>query len=281
MVWSARARGALVLWAVSLAAGCGSCGHESAGKGASAAKAPEKTEPASPAVGTIEGVVRLAEGAKLPEYARRDLGDKQLQKLPAVCPPRTESDLEPVKLEGDRGLAGVLVTATGFHGTFPHEPSQIEVAIRDCRLEPRLVVGQRGDQLVVRNETNFAFLPRLGSEKLQRVLTKGQSRTMPLERGGAYPLACTWGVPCGRTDVIVLYHPVYAVTGSDGHFRIDNVPAGQHVTVHAWHPLFQDATAPAEVAEGKTVHLDLTLAPRPQPPAGPPASAKQPGPALH
>ncbi|MFW6197753.1 MAG: carboxypeptidase-like regulatory domain-containing protein [Myxococcota bacterium] len=241
------------------AVGCGSCDRQA--EGPTEPEAEQAPEESGPEVGTVEGVVRLAEGEELPEFSREGLNEKPDAERPDVCPPPKKSEVRPVRLDEGRGLDNVLVSATGFEEAPPHEPKDREVFIRDCRLQPPVVVGQRGERLVVRNETDHPFFPRIGADPFMEALTKGQSRAIDLERGGSYPLRCGMGAACGRTDVIVLYHPVYALSGEGGRFRIDNVPAGQEVTIHAWHPLFQEASAKTEVAPGETERLELVLEP--------------------
>ncbi|MFW5876675.1 MAG: carboxypeptidase-like regulatory domain-containing protein [Myxococcota bacterium] len=252
-----------LLWAAAPAVGCGSCDRqaERPAEPETEKSAEEAEEPSGPEVGTVEGVVRLAEDEKLPEFSREGLNEKVDVERPDTCPPPKQAEVRPVRLGEGRGLDNVLVSATGFSEAPPHEPTDREVVIRDCRLQPPVVVGLRGDDLVVRNESDHPFFPRIGADPFMEALIKGQSRAIELERGGSYPLRCGMGAACGRTDVVVLYHPVYDLSGEGGSFRIDNVPAGQEVTLHAWHPLFEEASAKVEVAPGETERLELVLEP--------------------
>lgn len=250
--------------ALALLGGCGSCSQ----RGDEAAAPETPSEPGSPAVpvGTVEGVVRLAEGVELPAYDDAALRwDERAARPPeGKCAPPKKTDRTPVTLDGDRGAAGVMVNAIDFDASPPHEPVTHEVAIRDCRLTPRLVVATRGDQLRVVNETDHPFLPARGDDPFSQSLVEGQSRTTELERGGVGHVGCQVGTACGRTDLIVLYHPVHTITGEGGRFRMSNVPAGQEISVHAWHPLLEESSVTVEVAEGETVEVELELTRRPE-----------------
>ncbi|MFW6051454.1 MAG: carboxypeptidase-like regulatory domain-containing protein [Myxococcota bacterium] len=248
--------------------GCESC-HRPPGEAAEPGAESEPAVQGAEGIGVVEGVVRLAEGAELPEYSRAALEEKPDTERPEGCPPPKRSEVRPVRLGDGRGLEGVLVSATDFSESPPHEPKQREVVIRDCILQPALVVGMRGEQLVVRNESDYPFLPRIAGDPFMQALPKGKSREIPLERGGAYPLVCGMGAPCGRADVIVLYHPVYAVTESGGRFRIPNVPADGPVKLHAWHPLFEEAELEVDVEPREARQVALTLKPAERVPTDP------------
>jgi plastocyanin len=58
--------------------------------------------------------------------------------------------------------------------------------------------------------------------------------------------------------VIVLQNPLFAVTGSDGHYKIDNVPAGA-VSVAAWHAKGKAQPKPATVDLSKPAVVDFVL----------------------
>ena len=58
--------------------------------------------------------------------------------------------------------------------------------------------------------------------------------------------------------VIVLQNPLFAVTGSDGHYKIDNVPAGA-VSVAVWHPKGKAQPKPATIDVSKPAVVDFVL----------------------
>lgn len=228
------------------------------------------------ALGVVEGVVRLAEGATLPRYTPEQIGRRPGQPaLPEDCLPALESDLTPVLAHGEGALEGVLVAATGDAETFraalpAYEPRVREAHIERCRLTPKLLVAVRGDTLRVSNDGDFPFLPTLGETPFLRALMQGQHRDFALDRGGVRTLGCGFAAPCGRTDIVTVYHPVFAVSDAAGHFRLDNVPPGEGVVFHAWHPLFEEARATVAVEAGQTARVELVLRPLPPRPTPPP-----------
>lgn len=241
------------------ASGCGSCDRRSD------APAEEKTaEPvARPNVplGVVEGVIRLAEGVELPKYSRADLGENARANRASVCPPPRETELTPVHRGEGGALSGALVSMTGFSQSPAHEPKEHVIEIVHCGLEPRLVAATRGDRLTIVNKTAHPFLPAFGREPFSDALLENQQRTIELDRGGVVPLRCQFGSACGRTDVVVLYHPVHAISDGEGRFRIENVPAGEKLTVHAWHPLFEEAAREVTVAAGQSITVELAMRP--------------------
>ena len=270
----------LVLACLSGLTGCGSCaGTSVADAGADHANVPQ----AASSLGVVEGVVRLADAASLPHYTPEQLGRRAGQpSLPDACSPPLESDREPVQRTAEGLLAGVMVAATGDADAFeralpPRAPAVQEVHLNDCRLTPRLLVAVRGDTLRVVNDGAYPFLPTLGDTPFLRALTQGQHQDFALDRGGVRSLGCAFAAPCGRTEIVVVYHPVFAVTDDTGHFRIDNVPPGQGVGLHAWHPLFDEARTSVDVVAGQTAHVELVLRPLPPPAAPPPVAPNAAG----
>jgi len=231
----------------------------------------------------VEGTIRLADGAELPRYKPEQLGRRPGQPaLPADCLPALESDLEPVSRTPEGLLDGVMVAATGDVDAFERElptyqPQVRDVRIERCRLTPRLVVAVRGDTLRVTNTGDYPFLPTMGDSPFLRALTRGQHRDFALDQGGVRSLGCGFAAPCGRTEIVVVYHPVFAVTDATGHFRMENVPVGDHLVFHAWHPLFEEATATADVREGEVAHVELVMRPAPPRPTAPPPTPNPAG----
>jgi len=210
---------------------------------------------------TIEGVVRLAEGAQIPSYPENPMipppGRPQ---TPDACTPAQERDRQPVQRSDAGGLSGVLVALHDFATIPHHEPVTHEMTITDCRLSPRLVVATRDDRLRITNETNYPFLPNFGGGLLQAVL-HGRTREVELGQGGVRSLECGFAAQCGRAEIVTLYHPLHAVTDEIGHFRITRVPAGEEVRVSAWHPLFVEASQTLTLRAGQTSTVELVLTP--------------------
>ena len=63
--------------------------------------------------------------------------------------------------------------------------------------------------------------------------------------------------PWMRGFVIVNAHPFFAVSGADGAYTIEKVPAGEY-TIEAWHPHFGLKTAKVKVEDGKAVEAAFT-----------------------
>lgn len=62
---------------------------------------------------------------------------------------------------------------------------------------------------------------------------KGESKSYKFEKAGVYTQLCSMH-PSMIAYIIVLETPYFAVTGEDGSFTIENVPAGDY-TVKVWH----------------------------------------------
>ncbi len=247
----------LVALSTAMSVACsGACGR---GANRDAARATTATPEEPPVkVAVVEGIVKLREGAENPTY------DPPTGERPAPipdCTPPQISDRQPLHLGEGRGLGGVLVTASQFEGHVPHTKTTHRVEIRDCRLEPRLVVATIGDTLEVTNKSRAAFVPMLSNDPFMQALVPDQTRTIPLETGGVVPLQCTFGTECARTDIVVLHYPVHAISGDGGRFRLDNVPVGQELSLAAWHPLIAETMQRVTVPEGGLHDLVLEVAP--------------------
>lgn len=242
-------------------AGCNGCGAteepvgntDDEGEGASA----------SSGVATIEGTVRLAVGATLGRYPDQPMvGGPARPALPDNCTAPSEEDRVPVRQAAGGGLIGVLVAVADFAREIEHEPVRQELNITDCRLSPRLITATRGDTLVLRNDTDYPFMPDLGTGMLQAVLYENE-RELPLGQGGVRSITCGFAAPCGRADVVTMYHPLHIVTDDAGHYRIEGVPAGEEIRVNAWHPIYQETNETLTLRADETRTIDFVLTPVP------------------
>ena len=244
----------------------------------------EALKPSAPKA-VLTGSVHLAAGYDLPSYAPEDMERAVLAHIkggtyPDVCSPPKTADRSPVRQTADGKLIGVMLAASEFsHQSAKGAPKVYNITIEDCRLTPQLVVARIGDMLHVKNNVKYPLFPGLGTDSFNQSLTFEQARDIPLDTGGVKILSCGFTSPCGRTDVIVLAHPYFAVTDDKGEFRIDDFPADETVRINAWHPLFSETFVSVKVAHGETKQVELVLTPVPPPapkaaPAPPPAADK-------
>lgn len=225
--------------------------------------------------GFVEGVVRLAEGAEVPSYPQNPLVVEGRNPIPDECTPPREADRTPVVVADETGgLVNLSIVATGQdESRWPraHEPVTHEVTIRDCRITPPLLVTTRGDRVRLSNQTDYPFFPELGEGVLQALLRQ-EPREITLDQGGVRTIQCGFAAPCGRMELVTLYHPVHTVTPESGRFRLE-VPANEEVRITAWHPLFEETSTTTEVEPGQTREVELTIRPAairaPQPPPMP------------
>jgi hypothetical protein len=265
----------LALLALLAGAACKS-GDAARSGGESAPAADTKSEAPHKRTGVLEGVVRLAPGYELPSYAPEQMEAKVLEHAkdapePESCTPPRTTDRQPVQATGDGALSNVMLAPSEFSQRVERAPRIHEVSIEDCRLTPKLVVAMKGDLLRVKNTMNYPFMPAYAQEGMARTLLPGQTYDVKLDKPGVDSLRCGFTAPCGRTDVVVMLHPLYVVTDAEGKFRFDAFPADESVVLSAWHPLFQETKQQIRVQAGEHKTIELLLTPRTPAPAATPA----------
>ena len=221
----------------------------------------------SGALAVLEGRVRLAPGAQMPTFAAPDLARQPLQangprSVPDECAPAQRAALQPVATTADAMLAGIVVAASDFTHYSERKSTVHHVAVAGCRLQPSVVAAMGGDFIDLENRDAFAFSPLLGPAFKATPLRKGGHMRMSLSPGTVESILCSRDAPCGRTDLIVFHHPVYAVTDAHGSFRIPNFPAAELVRITAWHPLFEESETFVWLKPGEHGAVELMLTPR-------------------
>lgn len=224
-----------------------------------------KRLPGLPAV--LSGRVRIADGSRLPAYAALDLARRPLHEssssaAPKECAAANEAARSPVQLTAESLLAGVAVAASDFTRFSDRKPRLHKVAIRGCRLRPALIVARGGDLFELENRDAYGFEPLIGPAFSARALAPGKKLRVPLTPGGVESIMCSPRAACGRTDLVVLFHPVYAITDTRGQFRIDHFPSSQLVRVTAWHPLFEPSETFVWIEPGERAAVELVLTPK-------------------
>jgi hypothetical protein len=158
-------------------------------------------------------------------------------KIPETCPRALELQRKLFREGLDRSLADVLVTVTEYTGYVRPRTDAVRVEAKGCAFDANVTAMVYGQHLDVFNLDGLAYMPRLigVSSYVLRVAMPGGS-PVPIfpPKPGRYLLVDETR-DYMRTELYVLNYPTFAVTGLDGTFTIENVPAGD-VKVTAFSP---------------------------------------------
>lgn len=198
--------------------------------------------------GTIVGVVTTHEPAPKPLRVALDRN---------VCGDAIADESIVVNATGH--VAGAVVTIAGVRSA---APASVQIENRKCAFAPHVsTLRPRGDvKLVSRdplihtthaaNASGKAFFNI--SLPIQDVV---MSRAID-DRPGVVTLTC--GTHTWMRGYIVVTDELAAVSGADGSFRLEGVPAGPR-EVRIWHETLKAAPVSVTVKDGETVTVNVVL----------------------
>jgi plastocyanin len=171
----------------------------------------------------------------------------------------------------DGGLANAFVD---LQGTFPSSQvpaapvAPVTIEQRGCIFVPRVVGVRVGQALRVTNGDPMAHnvhsLSTRGNEFNVSQPKAGMTSTFQLKNADV-----VMRIKCDMHGWMVSYvgvvpHPYFAVSGSDGSFRITGVPPGRH-TIRVWHERYGRLTATVQVKAGATATANFSYTGTEQP----------------
>ena len=211
---------------------------------ATAAVYPGAADPAQARGGVIRGRVELRHVVSAPE------------RRPTVSELST-----PVPLDAVDYLKSVVYLDTAPRAAF--EPAEPRHAVMDQRNEtfvPHLLAITTGTTVDFPNSDqiyhNVFSLSKPNSFDLGRYAA-GHSRAERFDRPGIVRVFCDIHSHM-NAFILVFNHPFYALTDDEGHYQIDNVPAGTYNVV-AWNEGTASDPRPVMVPDGGTTEADFTL----------------------
>lgn len=168
-------------------------------------------------------------------------------------------------LTGDNGaLQNVFVyVKDGLNGRMYAPPAEPVVLDQQrCEYVPHVLGIQVGQPLTIRNSD-----PLLHNIRADAQINRGFNQGQPVPMTSTQTFATTEvmvPVKCDvhawmRAYIGVMNHPFFAVTGPDGTFSLENLPAGTY-TVEAWHEKLGTQTTQVTVGTGEAKDAVFTFA---------------------
>jgi plastocyanin len=198
--------------------------------------------------GSIEGDVRLS--GKAPRLAPRPI-----TKDHATCGAKAKPS-EAVLVGPGGALANVVVTIEGIRRgkKLPAAAASPVLDQRACDYKPHVQAVAVGSTIAILNSDDIlhnihGYLN--GRETLFNIgqPVKGQRNEKKLEREGVVNLQCDAGHTWMQAYIVVVGHPYFATTGSDGRFSLADVPAGSY-KLKAWHEKLGTTESDVKVEPG-------------------------------
>lgn len=151
----------------------------------------------------------------------------------------------------DGKLANVVVRVVkGAEGTY--EPKPVEVDQHECMYDPRVQVAMDGAEVTIKNTDETLHNVHVYQGK-KTLFNKAQPpNSAALEQkfsdgGEIIKFACDVH-PWMAGYLALSPNPFFAVSGEDGSFKIEHLPAGTY-TLEAWHEAYGMKTAEVTVTE--------------------------------
>ncbi len=160
-------------------------------------------------------------------------------------------------------IRNVLVHLEAPPSETPPPAEAVVVEMQRCVFRPHVLGVRAGQTLRFVNADddgmNVHFYSAVNEEANHVLPRRGQQLEFQLKpeppflvRSDVHPWTSVW--------VAVFDHPFFAVTGSDGTFKIADVPPGKYV-LEAWHEKFGVLQTSVEVAASERKTVDLAFAP--------------------
>lgn len=184
---------------------------------------------------------------------------------PDVCGAHRSSEAFIVSKE-NRGLKNVVIVLSG--GGEEVGPVSAALDQKGCTYYPHVQVAAKGSKLTITNsDPSFhnvhAYHVQSSSKRptlfnvAQPANSPAAKKTVTLDKTGVVEFNCDVH-PWMKAYIVVHDNAHAAITDEDGHFEIDNVPAGEY-TAKIWHEGLGEMEQTITISPGETSTLDLPI----------------------
>ncbi|MGH9712164.1 MAG: carboxypeptidase regulatory-like domain-containing protein [Candidatus Acidiferrales bacterium] len=183
--------------------------------------------------GTISGTVRWVGPAPKPLQL-------PITKNADICDPdsRKTANLDRLEIGTNGDVANTVVYLKDVSEGKPLElpESREQIDQRTCRYWPHILLVPAKGALRIKSSDPILHTVHMSGAANNNIPFPFQDQYIPvtLQRAGVVDLKCNAGHVWMNAEVLVVKHPYYAVTDSDGAFRLTDVPPGEYEIV-AWH----------------------------------------------
>ena len=203
---------------------------------------------ATRAGGTIVGIAKTKEAAARPVKVTID---------PGICGQMVPD--ESVVIDSLGGLANVVVSVPGVKAI---QPAESLYTNEKCRFVPRVsLMRPNGAVKMTSRDATLHTMHAAGADGRAffnvSIPVPNITLSRPVDKPGVVTLSCsthTW-----MRGHLVVTDELTAISGADGGFKLEAVPAGTHV-LRVWHETLK-VSAPVKVTvkDGETVKVDLSF----------------------
>lgn len=247
---------AVAVMATSMMVACGG-GEEASASAESAPAAGAAAPAASGPTGSVAGSVAYANGD--PDSAISMDADP-------VCMSMHSEPVETEKVVGAEGkLANVFVyVKEGVSGSYSAPAESALLDQNGCQYVPHVSGIQVGQKLIIRNSDqtlhNVHAMPTVNEEFNNGQPFQGMELERTFDKSEVMiPFKCDVH-PWMASYIGVVDHPFFAVSGADGSFSIDGLPAGDYV-LEAWHEELGTQTMSVTVSVGEAAEAAFDFTP--------------------
>lgn len=247
----------LCLAVVVLLAACGGGGGGGSAGGGDGGGGEAASVVDSATAGSVSGSVMFTGTAPEREVINMDAE-------PACAAAYSEGPFRENAVINDNGtLANVFIyVKSGLEGmTFPTSSEKVVLDQQNCHYVPHVLGVQTNQTIIIRNDDDLLHNIHPRPENSRGFNVGQPKKGMETERSFS---AAEIMIPVGcdvhgwmQAYIGVVDHPYFAVTGSDGSFKLPNLPPGEY-TLEAWHEMFGTQEMKVTVGESESVSIDFT-----------------------